>query len=138
MSGSGPVLLYDGLCGLCDRTVQMVLRADRRGVLRFAPLQGDFAAELFERHPRVRAVDSLVLVEPDGAGGERVRVRSDAALALARHIGGAWRLAAVLRVVPPPLRDAAYDLVARTRYRIFGRRDACRIPDPAERSRFID
>jgi predicted DCC family thiol-disulfide oxidoreductase YuxK len=138
MSMRGPVLLYDGLCGLCDRTVQVVLRADRRGVLRFAPLQGEFAARVFERHPEVRDVDSLILVEPDGAGGECVRVRSDAALALARYMGGAWPLARTLRIVPGPLRDAVYDLVARTRYRIFGRRDACRIPTPQERARFLD
>lgn len=138
MSPQGPVLLYDGLCGLCDGTVQAALRADRRGTVRFAPLQGDFAARVLDRHPELRAVDSLILVEPDGSGGERVRIRSDAALALARHVGGAWRLAGVLRAVPAPLRDAAYDLVARTRYRVFGRRDACRIPEPHERARFID
>jgi predicted DCC family thiol-disulfide oxidoreductase YuxK len=138
VSPQGPVLLYDGLCGLCDGTVQAVLRADRHGTVRFAPLQGDFAARVLDRHPELQAVDSLVLVEPDGSGGERVRVRSDAALALARHVGGAWRLAGVLRVVPAPLRDAAYDLVARSRYRVFGRRDACRVPEPHERARFID
>ncbi|MBT8336731.1 MAG: DUF393 domain-containing protein [Gemmatimonadetes bacterium] len=138
MSAPGPVLLYDGLCGLCDRTVQMVLRADRRGVLRFAPLQGDFAAHVFERHPEVGAVDSLILIESDGAGRERVRLRSDAALALADHLGGAWRLAGVLRVVPAPLRDAVYDLVARTRYRVFGRREACRVPSLEQRERFLD
>ena len=93
MTPPGPVLLYDGLCGLCDRTVQFALRADRRGVLRFAPLQGDFAAGLFDRHPTLREVDSLILVDSDGTGGERVRVRSDAALGLAEHLGGASAIA---------------------------------------------
>lgn len=133
-----PVLLYDGLCGLCDGTVQAALRWDRRGTVRFAPLQGDFAAEVLGRHPELSGVDSLVLVEPGVGGAERVRVRSDAALALAGHLGGPVSLLRVFRLVPRVLRDAVYDGIARIRYRVFGRRDACRIPEPAERERFLD
>jgi predicted DCC family thiol-disulfide oxidoreductase YuxK len=130
------ILLYDGLCGFCDGVVRFVLSRDRRGTLRFAPLQGDFARGLLSRHPTLRGVDSLILVYGI-AVTERVAVRSDAALALAEYLGGPWSLARILRVVPRPLRDWGYDLFARHRYRLFGRLGACRVPDPGVRGRFL-
>jgi predicted DCC family thiol-disulfide oxidoreductase YuxK len=136
---SGPVLLYDGLCGLCDRSVQFVLRHDRRGVIRFATLQGEYARGVLARHPGLAGVDSLVFVETDPATGEeRVATRSTGTLRIARYLGGPWPLARVFSLVPRFLRDAAYDLVARTRFRLFGRLDRCRVPEPAQRARFID
>lgn len=136
---AAPVLLYDGLCGFCDGVVQFVLRHDRRGALRFAPLQGEFAADVVGRHPELAEVDSLILVEPAVDGGEGVvRVHSDAALAVARAMGGVWATLGVFRLVPPLLRDGVYRFLARNRYRWFGRRDACRIPDPEVGARFLD
>jgi predicted DCC family thiol-disulfide oxidoreductase YuxK len=133
------VLLYDGLCGFCDRTVQFILDHDRKGAISFAPLQGDFARGIFLRHPELREVDSLLLVESDAVTGqERVSLRSDGALRVAYHLGGLWRAAAIFRVVPRPVRDAAYDAFARIRYRVFGRLDACRLPTGIERDRYID
>jgi predicted DCC family thiol-disulfide oxidoreductase YuxK len=134
-----PVLLYDGLCGFCDGTVQFILRHDSRGTLRFATLQGDYARGIIARHPELADVDSLVLVEPDPATGrEHVYVRSTGALRLARYLGGAWHLARVVAVFPRFLRDWAYDGFARVRYRVFGRYDSCPIPTPEQRARFID
>lgn len=133
-----PVLLYDGLCGFCDGTVQFILKHDRRGTLRFATLQGDFARDVITRHPEVAGVDSLVLVERDGAGGETVYVRSEGALRVARYLGGVWHLARIVAIVPRSLRDTAYDAFARIRYRVFGRYDSCPIPTPEQRARFID
>ena len=129
-------LLYDGLCGFCDGVVQFVLARDAGGTLRFAPLQGAFAHGVMERHPGLRGMDSLVLVTGEGAT-ETVAVRSDAALDVAAYLGGGWSLARVLRAVPRPLRDWGYDLFARYRYRLFGHRAACRIPDAADRARFL-
>ena len=134
----GPVLLYDGLCGFCDGTVQFILRHDRRGALRFATLQGDFARGVIDRHPELDGVDSLVLVERDASGVEQVHVRSNGALHVARYLGGAWHLARVTAIVPRFIRDAAYDGFARIRYRVFGRHDSCPIPSPEQRARFID
>jgi predicted DCC family thiol-disulfide oxidoreductase YuxK len=133
-----PVLLYDGLCGFCDSTVQFILKHDRRGTLRFATLQGDYARDVIARHPELAGVDSLVLVEPDASGKERVYVRSEGALQVARYLGGAWNLARGLRIIPRFLRDAAYDGFARIRYRVFGHYDSCPIPSPEQRARFID
>lgn len=133
-----PVLLYDGLCGFCNGTVQFVLPRDRRGVLRFATLQGDFARGVMARHPELATIDSLILVEPSEAdGGERVYVRSEGALRMAHHMGGAWRLAGALRIVPRVVRDWAYDSFARVRHRVFGRYDTCPLPTPEQRARFV-
>jgi len=133
-----PVLLYDGLCGFCDGTVQFILEHDRRGALRFATLQGDFARGVIERHPELAGVDSLVLVERGTSGEERIYVRSEGALQVAKYLGGAWTLARGLRIVPRFLRDLVYDGFARVRYRVFGRYDACPIPSAEQRARFID
>ena len=135
----GPVLLYDGLCGFCDGTVQFILKHDRRGTLRFATLQGEYARGVIARHPELHGVDSLVFVEPaDDSAGERISVRSAGALRLARYLGGPWHIARAVAIVPRFLRDWGYDRFARVRYRVFGRYDSCPIPSPAQRARFID
>lgn len=131
-----PVLLYDGTCGVCAGSVQFILRHDRHGFLRFAPLQGQFAAAVISRHPQLRAIDSVVWLEPaDRDGIEQVAIRSEAALRVVRYLGGGWRWLAVLRLVPRPVRDAAYDLIARHRHRWV--REQCLVPTAAERGRFI-
>jgi predicted DCC family thiol-disulfide oxidoreductase YuxK len=126
------LIYYDGHCGLCDRFVQFVLRRDRKARYRFAPLQGSTARERVPSDLDPETSQTVILEE-----GGRFRIRSDAALAILAGLGGAWRLAGLLRVVPRPLRDAVYDLVARNRKRWFGRRAECRVPEPAERDRFL-
>ena len=126
------IVYYDGLCGLCDRFVQFVLRRDRGARYRFAPLQGNTAQERVPATLDPQASQTVILEE-----GDRFRVRSDAALAILSGLGGPWRLAGLLRVIPRPLRDAIYDLVARNRERWFGRRAECRVPEPDERDRFL-
>lgn len=133
-----PVLLYDGVCGFCDRAVRLVLRLDRRGLVRFAALQGETAREIRARHPRLAGADSLVLVEPSGSDGERVLTRSEALLGVARILGWPWSALGALRLVPRSVRDAAYELFARYRYRLFGHYEECRVPSPDVRSRFLD
>ena len=132
-----PVLLYDGLCGFCDRTVQFVLARDPGGRMRFAPLQGEYARHVLMEHPSLRDIDSLILVEA-GVEAHSPLVRSGAVLAIADYLGWPWRAATVFRIVPTALRDWAYDLFARHRYRLFGRYDACPLPRPEVRARFID
>ena len=126
------LIYYDGLCGLCDRFVQFVLRRDRAARYRFAPLQGSTARERVPATLDPQASQTVILEQ-----GGRFRVRSDAALASLSGLGGAWRMAGVLRVIPRPLRDAVYDLVARNRNRWFGRLAECRVPQPTERDRFL-
>lgn len=133
-----PVLLYDGDCGFCDGTVQFVLRHDRAGTMRFAPLQGELAREVVARHPELSQIDSLVLLERDAvSGGDRISVRSEATLRVATYLGGLWWAAVLLRVVPRSLRDWTYDVFARYRYRLFGRIAACAVPAPEQQGRFL-
>jgi len=136
-TGGAPVLLYDGVCGFCNKTVQTVIGLDREGSMRFAALQSDYGLRVVGRHPELRGVDSVVFVEQT-AGGERVHVRSDAALKVASYLGGFWKLFLAAKVLPRPLRDYFYDLFARNRYRVFGKYDTCMLPPPEVRSRFLD
>jgi predicted DCC family thiol-disulfide oxidoreductase YuxK len=133
-------VLFDGTCGLCDRTVQWLLRRDRTGALRFATLAGAIGEAVRARHPGLPQVDeTILLVESPAGAGERVLLRSDAVLATVARLGATWRLVARLfRLVPRPLRDAAYRFVARRRRRWFGRLAACRVPTPEQRARFLD
>ena len=133
---SQPVLLYDGLCGFCNTTVQFILGHESNHLLRFAPLQGTFAAGVIERHPGLNAVDSLVWVDGEGVE-EQVKARSGAALRVAWYMGGFWRLVMVLWLVPRPLRDFAYDQFARQRFKLFGRYGSCPVPSKAVRARFL-
>ena len=133
------MLLYDGTCGFCADSVQLVLRHDRRGTLRFAALQGAFGQAVRARHPELSRADTVVWVEPASRGrDERVLLRSDAALKVAGYLGGWFRLARVGAVLPRPLRDAAYDLVARHRHQLSGDGPSCLVPGPDVRARFID
>jgi predicted DCC family thiol-disulfide oxidoreductase YuxK len=135
----GPVLLYDGICGFCNKSVQTVLASDRRGTMRFAALQSDYARRVVARHPSLAGIDSVVYVEPGVAGRqERVYIRSEAALRVASYLGGLWKIFLAARLIPRPLRDRLYDLFARHRYRLFGKRDTCMLPPPDARRRFLD
>ncbi|HET9039813.1 MAG TPA: DCC1-like thiol-disulfide oxidoreductase family protein [Gemmatimonadales bacterium] len=137
--GSHPVLLYDGTCGFCAESVQLVLRHDRRQTLRFAALQGAFGAAARARHPELGHVDSVVWLEPASASGpERVLVRSDAALRVATYLGGWFTLARVGRLVPRAVRDRAYDLIARHRHRLLAAGPSCLVPPAEVRARFLD
>lgn len=135
-----PVLLYDGVCGFCNQTVQVILRLDPRGTMRFAALQSEYGQRVVARHPSLRGVDSVVFVEPTAAadGAERVHVRSDAALKVVSYLGGPWKIFLLARLLPRRLRDALYDAFARNRYKLFGKYDSCLLPAPEVRSRFMD
>lgn len=130
----GPVVLFDGVCSLCSGAVQWVLARDHAARFRFAALESKAAQALLAPHLAGRArPDSLVLVDADG-----MHLRSDAALRIARGLGGAWAVFSLAWVVPRPLRDAVYRLIARNRYAWFGRKDECFLPSPAVAHRFLD
>lgn len=128
-----PLVLFDGVCNLCNRSVQTILRHDRRARFRFASLQSPLGEKLRDDLGIDRQkVDSVILVE-----GGRWYKESDAALRIANGLGGLWRAFRVFRLVPRPLRDAAYRLIARNRYRWFGKTETCWIPTPELRGRFL-
>jgi predicted DCC family thiol-disulfide oxidoreductase YuxK len=129
MSSEGAwVVYFDGRCGLCSRFVDFAVRHDRRRRLRFASLQGLTATE----HLAFAGQDTVVLQI-----GTATFDRSTAVLMTVAALGGPWRLASLLRWIPRPVRDAAYDLVARNRYHWFGQRISCRMPRPEEESWFL-
>ena len=133
------IVLYDGVCGLCNGLVQFVLPRDRAGRFRFAALQTAAAREILARHGRdPRALDTMYVAVPDGAGGERLLEKSRAVLHVLRALGAPWSASALVARLPTPVLDAAYRVVARHRYRLFGRTETCLLPRPEWRDRFID
>ncbi|OBB99029.1 thiol-disulfide oxidoreductase DCC family protein [Mycobacterium sp. 852002-40037_SCH5390672] len=139
MSGesAAPVLLYDGVCGVCNRAVRTILRFDPHGRLRFAALESVFAKAIIERHPEIGNIDSMVFVDDPAQPSERVAVRSRAALRMADYLGGPWRAFTVVRAIPAPLLDWLYDRFAAIRYRVGGKYDSCPLPAPEVRARFV-
>jgi predicted DCC family thiol-disulfide oxidoreductase YuxK len=135
-----PIILYDGVCGLCNRLVQFLLNHDKQDRLRFASLQSDFAANVLRRHGLdAKDLDTVHVVENYEQRDERVLLRSDAILRAWSELGGFWSFCAVVaKVLPRFIRDFIYRLVAQNRYRLFGKYDTCMLPDPSQRDRFLD
>jgi predicted DCC family thiol-disulfide oxidoreductase YuxK len=136
-----PVLLYDGTCGFCARSVQFVLDHERdRHSLTFARLAGALGDDLRRRHPALASVDSVIWFEPaDDAGGGTAFVRSAAVLRVLRYLGGGWRVLGLLgTIVPRSLRDWLYDVVARRRRTLVRRSPSCLVPSAEQRKRFLD
>jgi len=133
------LMLYDGECGFCSAAVQFVLARDRRAVFHFLALQSQVAAEVLAPFGGRPADLTTFYVLEDYRGARPVlRARATAALVTARALGWPWSMAAVFRVLPRPWLDAAYDLVARHRHGILGTVDACLVPRPEDRARFLD
>jgi len=141
MVGSAhPVLLYDGVCGLCNRVVQFVLRRERAPVFRFAALQSPFAARILQRHKlQGRGLDTLVVVLNINTESEKLLFQSDGALNLLRQLRQPWSFLAGLGMLfPRAFRESGYRYVASRRYRLFGKSDSCALPAPDVASRFLD
>jgi predicted DCC family thiol-disulfide oxidoreductase YuxK len=131
-TNASPVLLFDGVCNLCNGVVQFVLRHDVSGEIKFASQQSEFGAQLLAARG-IQGMQSVVLIE-----GDRVYTHSDAALRLLHHLPAPWRWFAELKIIPKPLRELVYTFIARYRYRIFGKREACWLPKPEWKARFLD
>jgi len=132
-SSAHPILLFDGVCNLCSGSVQFIIRRDPEGRFCFASLQSEVGQRYLDELRVDRdAVDSVILIE-----GGRWYKESDAALRIARLLGGPWRVLGVFRLLPRPLRDRLYRFIARHRYRWFGKRESCWLPTPELRERFL-
>jgi len=132
-------VLYDGVCGLCNRLNQFLLKRDTHDRLRFASLQSGLAASLLKRHGAdPRDLDTVYVVLDYGQPGERLLARSDAILYLVTQLDGIWKWARVGCLLPKVLRDGIYKVVARNRYRVFGKHDSCMLPDPKHRHKFLE
>lgn len=128
----GPVVLYDGECGLCNRSVKFLIKRDG-GQLYYAPLQGETAAALREQHPEIPAtLESVVLVD-----GDKVRLRSKAFFYVAKYLTRPWRWGYWFRWMPAFLLDLGYRFIARIRYRVWGKYDTCQLPTTDERAKLL-
>lgn len=124
-------MFFDGVCNLCNTTVDFLIRRDKKRLLRYSPLQGETAARLLTPEQR-GDLRSFVLLDHEGTF-----VRSTGALRTLAKLGGVWSLAKVLLIVPRFIRDAVYNAIATGRYRLWGKRDSCRVATPEERSLFL-
>jgi predicted DCC family thiol-disulfide oxidoreductase YuxK len=127
------VVLFDGVCNLCNGAVQFVLRRDRHAAFRFASLQSNYAKDLMKRFGLIPGTLHSLLLYDNGVLYEK----SDAALRIASYLKG-FSVLSAFKIVPRFIRDGVYDFVARNRYRIFGKRDECMIPTPETKGRFIE
>ena len=136
---SNPIVLYDGVCGLCNRLNQFILKRDTHDRFRFASLQSNLAASLLEKHGAdSHDLDTVYVVLDYNQPGERLLARSDAILHVVTQLDGIWKLAGVGRVLPKFVRDRLYKIVARNRYRVFGKHESCMLPDPKDRHKFLE
>lgn len=130
---SESIVFFDGVCGLCSHTIDLLLRLDKQGKLKFAPLQGETAAVLVPENVR-KNLNTFVF-----SSNGKLHYRSGAVVRILLSIGGFWKIAgALIWIVPSPLRNAGYRVVSKLRYRIFGKHETCRLPTIEERKRFLD
>ena len=126
-----PVILFDGVCNFCDSSVNFIIEHDKKGVFKFAPLQTEIGKTYIDKFG-LNDVDSVILVEDD-----KVYTHSTAALKIAKRLNGIWSWAYAFIIVPRFIRDFFYKLFAANRYRLFGKKDACMLPTPEVRARFL-
>ncbi|ANI89205.1 thiol-disulfide oxidoreductase [Arachidicoccus ginsenosidimutans] len=129
------IVLFDGVCNLCNGAVQFIIRHDKRNVYKFASLQSGFAKEFLTKHDIKIAEppQSILLIRDD-----KIYKESSAALHIAQKLNGAWRLLSAFLIVPKFIRDSVYRFIARNRYKWFGKRESCMIPTKELRERFLD
>ena len=132
MRSDRKIVFFDGVCGFCNKSVDFLLKVDDRRALSFSPIQGETAKRVLPEERREK-VDTITFFD-----GEWLYYRTTALLKIAKVLGGVWLAFYPLILLPESWRDAAYDWFAKRRYRFFGKKDACRLPTPEERARFLD
>lgn len=127
------IILFDGICNLCNNVVQFVIKRDPECYFSFASLQSDFSRDLLSKMDAPQGdVSSILLIEKG-----KVYHKSTAALRISRHLNRGWKAAVILYLIPPFIRDAIYSFIARHRYRWFGKRNECMTPNPSIKKRFL-
>ncbi len=130
---NNPIILFDGVCNLCNGAVQFVIKRDKKGSINFAPLQGDYGQQLLKQHHLpMEEFNSFLLIE-----NGKVYAQSTAALKVCKYLTGGWPLMVGFIIVPTFIRNGIYRWIAKNRYKWFGKKDACMIPTAELKSRFI-
>jgi len=128
------IILFDGVCNLCNGAIQFVIKRDQKDIFRYAALQSEIGQKMIaERGIDTSKTDSIILVEP----GVAYFVKSEAALEITKEFGGLWPLFQVFKWAPSSFRDIVYDFIARNRYKWFGRKDQCMTPTPELQAKFL-
>jgi predicted DCC family thiol-disulfide oxidoreductase YuxK len=127
------IILFDGVCNLCNRSVQFILKRDPAGVFKFASLQSETGQKILKQFGVPENLDSFVLIE-----GKKAYLKSSAALHVCLSLNGFWKLMGIFLVIPPFIRDLFYNILARNRYKWFGKNESCMLPSPQWKSRFMD
>ncbi|MBK8980940.1 MAG: thiol-disulfide oxidoreductase DCC family protein [Ignavibacteria bacterium] len=127
------IILFDGVCNLCNSSVNFIIDNDSKNIFKFASLQSETGSELMKKHNlSSKDIDSVILIDTD-----RAYIKSNAALRIAAELGGFYKVISYLRFIPKFIRDFFYDIIAKNRYRWFGKKDTCRIPTPELKSKFL-
>jgi predicted DCC family thiol-disulfide oxidoreductase YuxK len=130
----GPIILFDGVCNLCNRSIQFVIKHDKNHVFRFASLQGEFGKKVVKNfHLTQQNYDSFLLLQKG-----KIYQKSTGALMVAKQFSGAWKMVYLLIVVPSFIRNAIYSLISNNRYRWFGKKQVCWLPKPEDKKRFLN
>lgn len=132
MKSDNAIVLFDGVCNFCNSSINFIIKWDKKGYFKFAPLQSEIAKKWVGDKTKPMP-ESVILIE-----NGKTFDRSSAALLIAKKLDGLWPVLFVFIVLPKPLRDAVYNLIGRNRYKWFGKTEACMIPTPEVRSRFLD
>ncbi|PWA11805.1 thiol-disulfide oxidoreductase [Pueribacillus theae] len=127
------IILFDGVCNLCNHSIQFIIKRDPNAVFKFASLQSDIGKELLKKHGLNEDTDSFVLIE-----NNKSYIKSSAALRVCRKLKAPWNFFVLFFIVPRPVRDFIYDFIAKNRYRWFGKQESCMLPTPEIRKRFIE
>ena len=132
-------MLYDGVCGLCNRLNQFLLKRDKHDRLRFASLQSSLAESLTLRHgANPKDLDTVYVVVDHNLPTEHLLSRSDAIIYVLTQLGGIWKGIGLAKILPKAVRNIAYNIVAKNRYRVFGKHDSCMLPDPKNKEKFLE
>jgi predicted DCC family thiol-disulfide oxidoreductase YuxK len=126
-------ILFDGVCNFCNASINFIIDRDKKGIFKFAALQSEIGQDLLKKYSLEQDTFDSIILEKEG----KIYQKSDAALEIARNIDGLWKIFYIFKIIPLFLRNPIYDLIAKNRYRIFGRTDACRIPTAELKARFL-
>lgn len=127
------IILFDGECNFCDKSVQFIIKRDKKAIYKFASLQSKIGQGILKEFCVPLNVNSLILIE-----GNRYYFKSSAALRICKNLNGGWKLFSLLLMMPTPIRDFFYTIIARNRYKWFGKKESCMLPSPEIRRRFLD
>jgi predicted DCC family thiol-disulfide oxidoreductase YuxK len=127
------IILFDGVCNLCNHSVQFIIKRDPKGHFKFASLQSEIGQKLVEQYGIPKGIESIIYIEND-----KVYIKSSAALRISRKLNGYWRYLTILSILPSSFRDFIYDVIAKNRYKWFGKKESCLLPTKETRKRFLD